>query len=152
MTTSTENPPLYEALAELEAALETPIVPGELAAWVDMVRKQSALATPLLKRHIESVHNAQFDEISDEETDLLHCVTQLRAADKDLLNDFASFDLIVFDLPKKVLRAEPDEAPFMELAHGLSDQGLALVIRARKQELAITTWLVEAFNRDSGEV
>jgi hypothetical protein len=34
----------------------------------------------------------------------------------------------------------------------LVDQGMALVTQIRKQEVAIQTWFIEAFNRDRGSV
>jgi hypothetical protein len=47
---------------------------------------------------------------------------------------------------------EPDERLAADAHAALIEKGLQLVIAARTQEEAISTWYVEAFARDRGDV
>jgi hypothetical protein len=57
---------------------------------------------------------------------------------------------MVSQLSKRSERLEPDEGHARRALETIVDGGLKLVIRIRKQEVAISTWLMEAFDRDRG--
>ncbi len=45
---------------------------------------------------------------------------------------------------------EPDEGQANNHVQALIDEAMAFIMRARKQEVAVQTWYVEAFNRERG--
>ena len=55
---------------------------------------------------------------------------------------------VVQHLPK----LEPDEEKAQKHIKSLIDDGVAFAARVRKQSVAVQTWYVEAFDRDSGAV
>jgi hypothetical protein len=47
-------------------------------------------------------------------------------------------------------KVEPDELTLAKARDHLVERGLSLVLRIRKQEAAVKTWYLEAFQRDRG--
>ena len=139
-----------QLLASLETTLETPVVPGELTLWAEqVVQAARAFRAPLGER-IEREHTARFTEICIEDPALIRRTEQLRDEDREILQAYDQFTVQSDELIRRAREAEPDEAACANLTDRLTRTGLDLVIRIRKQELAIVTWLEEASVRDRG--
>ena len=139
-------------LEKLEHCLETPFVPGELERWFEQTQQAMQDVAKLLPRQLDETHAQQLQEIESEDPGLEHRVEEIRRVDGELRERFAQFHKRVDQLAKGAGNVEPDEARMKEACYELVDEGLALVIAARKQEVALRTWLLEAFDRDRGVV
>ena len=62
--------PLREELERLETSLDTPPVPGELANWASMLRKNVDVAAAAILHQIETVHPEQISEIEGQDLEL----------------------------------------------------------------------------------
>ena len=62
------------------------------------------------------------------------------------------FSTVVHRVTQHVPKLEPDEEKAQKHTKTLVDDGTAFLTRVRKQEAAVQTWYVEAFNRDRGAV
>jgi hypothetical protein len=138
------------ALAALETSLSTPIVSGELAAWVGEVQKAWEEASQQICHAITSVHPGQYEEMGEEDLELLPQIERLKLEDEAIEREREHLDQIVERDAQHVPKLEPDEAKAHRHVQNLIDEGLAFITRVRKQEVAVETWLVEAFNRDRG--
>ena len=145
-----ESEPLWEELERLEAALDTPSVPGEMSSWASMVRKSFDAAARAILNHIDSVHPGQLGEIDGQDAELMAQTEHLREEDqchqdwcRRLSAAFAEFD-------GKAVRAGADEKQVTEQQQALLEEGLRFVTHVRKQEAAIRSWLQEAYQRDTG--
>jgi hypothetical protein len=143
---------LLEALAELEADIETPCVPGELEGWIGAANDAFQRVQPLLDRQIHTVHPQQFSEISEEDEELLRRVEQMRQEDAGIAEAAGELREQIQKLETAAANIEPDEARFRTAFDDFVQAGLKWIIRVRTQEQAIRTWLMEAFTRDRGPV
>ena len=152
MTGKDPQKQFHDALERLELGLETPFVPGDLEQWFaalsEAVRETDELIHPLFER----THKAQLNEIFQEDPGLEHRVEQLQRQDRETLEQFERFASKVERLAATASKVEPDEARIKKSCYKLAEEGLAVVIAARKQEVAIRTWLIEALERDRGVV
>ena len=137
-------------LVELEEALEMPLVAGELDAWTTRVAKSAQTMHALLTDRLAQAHGADFDEISAQDPDMSTCVENMRTEDTAIRNEFEPFLELANSLSMAVTQVEPDELTLGKARQRLIDVGLALVLRIRKQEAAVRTWYMEAFQRDRG--
>ena len=80
----TSNPPndLKAALGNFETCLVTPIVSGELADWLDEVRKAWAEASTQVHYHIKHLYPRQYEEIAKQDPELLPRIELLKAEDE----------------------------------------------------------------------
>jgi transcriptional regulator of aromatic amino acid metabolism len=148
--TSTNRKRLEEALDAVEAALEKPVVPGELQSWLENASAAfSNLEAPLRDR-IAETHSKQFTEISEQDTEMLQRVERLREEDVKLLEQYNRLARQVAGIDFKLEEDHQTETRLDPIVDRMADHGLKLVIDIRKQESAITTWYVEAFQRDRG--
>jgi Spy/CpxP family protein refolding chaperone len=138
------------ALSQFESCLESPVIPGELPSWAAAVEQTYRGLGGPLRREIEDTHRDQLAQITSEETDLLAQVQQLREEDAQLGEVYQAFGNDIRAFRKQAERVEPHEGKLAERLTRVVNDGLALVIRIRKQQRAIRTWLLEAFNRDTG--
>jgi hypothetical protein len=150
MTRLVENKALDEALCQLEYVLESPIVEGELPTWADELREAANRLGAQLSGEVRAQHEEQFQRIRKEDTDLLRRIEQLKLEDEALRKLHDEFSRGVDMLHDRAVRVEPHEGKLEPVVSKLVDAGLQLVIRIRKQERALMTWLVESFNRDRG--
>ena len=137
-------------LAELETCLGTPLVPGELVTWFDTVATALADLQPILRRQTTERHRLQFDQIMREDPALQRSVEHLRADDEALMDLLQSLQSQAVGFAAKAAAIEPDEALMGQEWTRFVDEGLWFVIRVRKQDTAIHTWLGEALNRERG--
>lgn len=152
MARESYEPQLREALAQLEGALEVPLVPGELASWVPPVQQGLTAVGTYLRRQIERVHKEEMKTIQQEDLGLARRVEQMAEEDQQIIQQFEQLSRLAQKLGAAAVAIEPDEAAIEPEQSRLVDEGLEFVIRVRKQEAAIATWLVEAFDRDRGDV
>jgi hypothetical protein len=148
----TGDPQFTEALGAFETALETPLVPGELEAWAHAVRASAANLEPLIERRIASAHREQLAEIERTDPELIRRVEILEKEDEQICRDLECLRTLVAELDAAAPSVGPNEEHLNDQVSRLVDQGLAWVIRVHKQEVALRTWLVEAFERDRGAV
>lgn len=143
---------LKAALSALETSLATPIVSGELSTWLEGVEKSWRTASALICDGAQHGHVSQLEQIGTADPELLPRVEHLQAEDAAIERDRHVVDQEVSRAVAHVPKLEPDEAKARHHVKKLVDGGMALVTRVRKQEIAIQTWFVEAFNRDRGAV
>jgi benzoyl-CoA reductase/2-hydroxyglutaryl-CoA dehydratase subunit BcrC/BadD/HgdB len=149
-TESDESHEIDSLLFHLELCLETPVVPGELPSWSAATRQAAEALAEALQNEIHENHPDDFAEISNQDPDLLRQVEQLRAEDTKLLQQYEEFAGKISRFRERAERAEPHESKLDEQLSEIVEEGLALVIRIRTQQQAISTWLMESFQRDTG--
>lgn len=151
MTTETTfKEPLREELEQLETALDTPPVPGELSSWASMLRKSFDVAAKAILSQIESVHPGQLREIDGQDPELLARTKQLREDDRSHIEWCRRLSAAFVEFEANAVRVGADEKQVMEQQQALLEDGLRFVTHVRKQETAIRSWMQEAFERDTG--
>jgi hypothetical protein len=139
-----------DMLQLLETCLETPRVSGELEHWIDNVQRNVELIGRLLPKQIDRQHAALLRQIAVEEPELNAEVGRLKSGDDETRQQFDKLREWTDRLATKATKVEPDESRLEEEIVALTSLGLAFVIHARKQEIAIATWQQEALYRDTG--
>ena len=143
---------LFEALASLEQAVESPCVPGELERWIDAVDVAFKRLRPMVKEQIVRVHPQQFAEIRDEDEEMHRRVELMRQEDATLREAFEQLDRDIAGLKRSAENLEPDEARLRDAFGAFVQETIDCIVRTRTQEEAIRTWMMEAFTRDRGAV
>jgi hypothetical protein len=143
---------LKESLAVFETSLATPVISGELADWLGGMQKAWREASSQIHYHIKHLHPRQFEGIGNADPELFPRVEQLQAEDAAIEAEREMFSNVVKRVAEHAPKLEPDEGKAEERTKKLVDEGMAFIARVRKQEVAIQTWFVEAFNRDRGAV
>ncbi len=137
-------------LAAWERALETPIVPGELVGWLAAIQEGTVAIGPLLKDRIQQEHPRLFDEIESQDMELACRIERHREEDTAILHDFTRIEHHLAELTSLAANIEPREDRLLKHVGEFGQKGIALILRVRKQEVAIENWLIEAFFRDRG--
>jgi hypothetical protein len=96
------------------------------------------------------LHPRQFEEIAEQDQELLPQIERLKAEDEAIQCEHERIGQLVARDAQHVPKLEPDEGKAQKHVQNLIDEGIAFITRVRKQEVAVETWLVEAFNRDRG--
>jgi hypothetical protein len=149
---TTPDDELKIALESLETSLATPVISGELADWLEAAQKTWAQASAQIDERIDQRHPVQFEEIGNADPELLPRVEQLQEEDAAIKADVASLRTWLGRSAAHLPKLEPDEVKAQQHLAKFVDEGMALIARVRKQEVAIQTWYFEAFNRDRGAV
>jgi len=102
--------------------------------------------------HTKHLHGRQYDEIAKQDPELLPRLDLLKAEDAAIEQLRDQLNQTVIRVAKHAPSFEPDEEKAQKFTKTLIDDGLAFVIRVRKQSVAVQTWYIEAFNRDGGSV
>ncbi len=150
MNPATADEVLKDSMAKLETALITPLVSGELAAWVTTAQQASVDLGAELSQFTKMVLHTQYAEIGKMDAELLSKVEQMIGEDEKLLADFELFNNELGDLARRVPQVKNDEGKTNDQRSRVEQQGTSLILRIKKQQTAATTWLSEAFNRDRG--
>ncbi|MDA0833621.1 MAG: hypothetical protein O2955_19510 [Planctomycetota bacterium] len=147
-TEATLRDELEQRLKVFEECTETPFVPGELEQWLSAEREAFRQLVPILKQS-SVVHVEEFAEIADEDPELLVRVDAMREEDDSIaeFTDEVSHQLDAF--PEAMIDGG-DETKFKDDLDQFVSDALELLIRIRKQEVTVRTWMSEAFNRDRG--
>jgi hypothetical protein len=152
MDESTFQNELKTAVTRFETCLLTPIVSGELAAWTEDLDSSwgdaSAQIHFLLKHH----HPRQYEEIGNQDPELLPRIELLKAEDEAIEQQRELFTQSLNRVAQHAPKLEPDEEKAQKHTKSLIEDGVAFLARLRKQQIAVQTWYVEAFNRDRGAV
>jgi CRISPR/Cas system CSM-associated protein Csm4 (group 5 of RAMP superfamily) len=141
---------LTDPLRRLETALDTPPVPGELRGWAATLHKTFDETSAEVLKQIDSVHPDQFHEIEEQNAELLARVKGMREEDVKNRSQCQSLARQFADLEANATRAGADEKQVIDQQRALLDEGLRFVMDVRRQEMAIRTWIEEAFDRDTG--
>ena len=136
-------------LEQLEACLETPFVPGELETWLDAVVAALGELGPTLHDRIKRRHRLEFEQIAREAPALQRAVEQLSREDGEIAEIHNSLTSRAVQLAAKAASAGVDEGLVGPDAARFVDDGLWFVVRVRKQDMAIRTWLAESINRET---
>jgi hypothetical protein len=141
---------IRQKLVDLEDALELPQVAGELIGWTARVAASVDDVRNLLTAHLASAHRADYAEMINQDPELSTCVENLKAEDAAIRREFDRVWELATSLAAAAVRVEPDELTLAKARNRLVTDGLAVILRIRKQEAAVRTWYIEAFQRDRG--
>src|SRR4051812_32752696 len=140
------------ALDEFERCSVTPILSGELAAWVQEVREAWREAAGQVHFQLKHLHPRQYEEIAKQDPALLPRIDLLKLEDAAIEDQRDKINQLMVRLAQHIPKLEPDEEKSQKHTKSLVDDGLAFVARVRKQVVTVQTWYIEAFNRDRGAV
>ena len=138
------------ALERFEQCLEGPVIPGEMPSWLRAARDSCREASAWFKTNVKETHEELLREISRQDMELAPRVDALSVVHRDLRRQWVRIQKQLERLCEQADRTEPHEAPLNLDIERLRDQTLKHVIEVRKHEAALTTWYLEAFNRDRG--
>ena len=137
-------------LGEVESCLESVVVPGELESWANTLLHACRIEGEALHREITGSHTEQLAKLVAEDPNLGARATQIQHEDADILQCWREFEEKVKRLQEASSLAGPREDKLDEGLQTVITNGLALVIRVRKQEKTLSTWFAEALQRDTG--
>jgi hypothetical protein len=143
---------LNEALARLETALLTPLVSGELGSWARTAQEAMETLSQRLPSYLKSVLHPEFAEIAKSDPELLSKIEQLIADDQNVVLEQDAFRSRLSDFVKRTAEVQKDEARLAAERTRLEQEGIALILRIKRQRVAADTWLAEATYRDRGSV
>ncbi len=143
---------LKVALDNFEASLLTPMISGELVVWLEAVRQLWEEVSAQVHFQVKHLHPRQYEEMAEQDSELLPRIEQLRAEDASVEEHRAQLSQSIGRSAQHVPKMEPDEEKALEHIRFIVELGTAFLTRVRKQQIAVQTWYVEAFNRDHGAV
>ncbi len=141
---------LKEALGQMSMSLETPCVPGEMEQWAEGVRDALQRVRPILSKQVATDHRAHYEGIANEDTEMFRQIAKLKKEDQRILESLDALIQRSGKLAEKAARLEPDEARLHEEVAALRHDGLEFLLQWQQQEVAIRSWLQEAFTRERG--
>lgn len=150
MTTTQIDPSLQTTMGELETALLTPIVSGELLSWVETVQEAAATFGTDWMRCVRTTLHPMYKEIAKSDNDLLTKVEQMRQAEEKLFEDLAQFQERLASMKHLAEIAGLEEGRIEERRQTIENEGMDLILRIKRQQAATATWLAEAQYRDRG--
>ena len=140
-----------DSLKDFETTLETPIVSGELMNWAETAKDACEVLGKILCGELQDHHVEVFVRILKEDDEMGSRVESLRAIDNELrIEDLVAVQRRLDSVLERASEVERDESKLTEQLDKAVEKALAFVIKARTQETAISTWFMEAFNRDRG--
>jgi len=143
---------LNDALSKLETALLSPVASGELESWARNAQEATKLLCDLLPAYLKSVLHPQYGEIAQSDPELLSRVEKLIAEDQNVVLEQDAFCTRMNEFVRRASAIKKDEAQGANERTKLEQEGLALVLRIKRQRAAADTWLTEANYRDRGPV
>ncbi len=150
MTIPFKDVQLQSTMIDLEAALLTPVVSGELLSWVTTVRQSAATFGTDWMRCVRTDLHPKYKEIAKTDADLLTRVEQMLQTDQELFESLATFQDDAAALQQLAEVAGQEEVRIAERRQFLEHDGTSLILRIKKQHAAVATWLDEAHCRDQG--
>lgn len=139
---------LIAALVQLEAAVGTPLVPGELSNWSLAVDSALRSVQGCFADAVAQDHEPILQTIVADDWGLLPRVQQLRRTDSELRDGLQRALGDLGNIRWSALRRSG--APVAEQLAPWIDSVQRLIVRIRQQEESLRTWLVEAEHRDRG--
>lgn len=144
------NEHFFQLLDRFETCLETPVIPGELSNWSQDASAALESVMQEFNKQVVGTHAAIFTDIVNQDPELHNQVDEMREFDEQLKSQIGDLEKDVRALAEYADYAEPNEVQVESHLAGTIERGLKFVIAARKQEHALTTWYLEAFERDRG--
>lgn len=148
----TEIDAMRNALEHFEVCVETPFIPGELERLSDATASALRDLRTALEAHYRRVHASDFGRMSEEDDESLPRIEELKREDQAILEEAAKLEAWIAALLPRVRAVTPDELRVRDQLADFMKRSLEFVMRVRKQEVAVRTWLGEAFTRDRGTV
>lgn len=142
---------LKAAIDKLETSLLSPVLSGELVAWVTQVQDSADDIDELLKPCLERLHS-DFTEIAKSDNELLSRVQQMVKGEQELLQQHSEFRRDLHVLATKAPKVLSDEAKVADERLKVERLGVALLTELKRLQAAASTWLSEAVYRDRGPV
>jgi hypothetical protein len=143
---------LKAALGSFEESILTPVVSGDLPTWVEQVRATWTEASAQIHYHVKQLHPRQYEQIAEQDPELLPRVELLKADDELLERQRDEINQLVVLAAQLGPNLEPDEEKATRHLQRLIDASLQFIAQVRKQNVAVQTWFSEAFTRDRGAV
>ena len=153
MNTANQTSPEVElktAVDAFETSLVRPLVSGELTPWLEEVKKAWGEAAAQIHYHTKHLHPRQYEAMAEQDAELLPRIDMLKIEDAALEEQREQINQAVARVAQHAPKLVPDEEKAHKYIKSLVDDGMAFVMRVRKQSVAVQTWYIEAFNRDSG--
>jgi len=138
-----------EVVARLEQVLCATRVPGELLDWIEPVRDSLRQSRHLVKEESMPRHKLAFIEMGKEDLSLQPRIEQLREEDSAILAEILRAEELATAIRRR-LDASEGKVEERAKTDELFELGQTIVLRLKKQEQDIRTWLMEAFQRDRG--
>lgn len=139
-------------LEHVEIAAGTPLVSGEMENWLHELDRGLTELHSSFAEQVRESHAPQLGSIKREDPEMFRHVETLQAEDTTIRESIGMLLARAGVLKPMVQRIEPDEKRAELALQELGEQTVQLVARIRKQEVALRTWLQEAFTRDRGVV
>ncbi len=143
---------LSDALVRLETALLTPVVSGELTSWAQSAQAALDAVARILPSFLRDVLHEQYAEIAKTDEELLRRVQQMIGEDQQLVTELASYRRRFSAFAEAAALVKKHESKVAEQRDALEQDGVALIVRIKKQRAAADAWLAEAVYRDRGAV
>lgn len=142
--------PLDEAISQLETALDTPLVGGELPDWCDTAVTACSDVVAELEREIDESHAPLLEQIFAEDPELAPRVEQMKQTDQELLKESVVLKQQLAGMCNAAGAVEPDEVRVADRVEYTIEAGVQLINAIRRQEVTLSTWHAESLNRDRG--
>jgi len=150
MPATHHSEPLTDALQRLEQQLELPYISGELKAWADEVVEELKSVETSVNAAIHTDHPRSFHAIVKNQRNLQQQVDKLSQEDAEIPPALCAVrqqaDAFAASIDETALAGQQ----FQAKRERLVNDGLAIVLRIRRQKAAIDTWFGEALQRDNG--
>jgi hypothetical protein len=143
---------LKSALERVESNADQPCIPGEAALWLEEVEAALTELKPALDDQVEHGHRAAFRQIREEDPEMFRRIEQMQADDLAITEQYADVCRRMELLRSVTHRVDQDEKRVEGALEEFVPLVQALVAQIRKQEVTVRAWLMEAFNRDRGDV
>lgn len=150
MTSVGSEQALEATLARLETALLSPVISGELKAWLNNVRQAAATFAMDWTRYLHTTLHVQYAETMQSDPELSANVEKLIRADSELLVELAQFHEALQRIERQAAEIQWQEAKLEPERRRLEETGLGLILSIKRQRAAAETWLVESLYRDRG--
>jgi len=141
---------LDAALTQFEKAVLSPVVPGELPEWTAEAFYSTEELQTALAENAKSVHDEVYETIAAADPEMLPKGAQLQAEDGAINKSTHEVLEIAKTMRTLAGSVDSDEEKARKPLDGFLTAAAALLIRVKKQELAIEVWLRESQTRDRG--
>lgn len=142
--------PLDEAITSFEQTALSPVVAGELSNWAKAALQSVEQLEHVLVQDVKAQHESIFGTISDTDAEMLTRVQKLQAEDDGIFHCVRETHEIGRTLQSVGATVEPDEEKAANIVKAFVKSAELLIIRLKKQELAVNLWLQESMTRDRG--
>ena len=142
---------LKDALDAFETNLETPIIPGEFGRWSQYVQESWPTVAALVRQEIKSTHRKQLEDIAKQDSEMLAVVKQIQKEDIEITRELDEVGGMVDRLAAQAPTLERTPGDTQDSAAApIIKRGIDFITRVKTQQVAVRTWLSEAFNRERG--